>query len=426
MSILLIGLYIILLFTGLPIGIWLGIGGMLFMYLAGIPPLMVVQKYIEGIDSFILLAVPLFTLAGSLMNEGGLTRDLVQFCMKLFGKLRGALAYASVLANVIMAGVSGSASADAAALGTTMIPAMEKQGYKREYAGAVLAAGSIIGPIIPPSIAMIIMGVVCNLSIGGLWSAGILPGIVFGVGLIALCAYYAVRGKHPKLEESVGIADLGRAFVQALPALFMPIIVLGGIRFGVVTCTEGAAVAVLYALLYGIIGRRLSFEGLMKSLQATVLVTASILLIVGMANTVGYMLAIRGVPDAVYRFVLSLQPGFVTYMLLSVLFFIIVGCLMETAAAIYIFAPIMLKGAMAVGIDPLFYGFIVVLTLIVGMVTPPVGVSLFVISAVGRISMSDLVRRTLPFILVIIGLLVVFALSPTIVMWLPKVLGFVE
>ncbi|MGI6284733.1 TRAP transporter large permease [Neomoorella humiferrea] len=422
----LIILYVLLLFTGMPIGIWLGIGGLFFMYLGGIPPLMVVQKYIEGIDSFVLLAVPLFTLAGGLMNECGLTGDLIEFSMKLFGRLRGALAYASVLANIVLAGVSGSASADAAAIGTLLIPAMEKQGYKRDYAGAVIAAGSIIGPIIPPSIAMIILGVVCNLSIGGLWAAGIIPGIIFGVGLMALCFYYAVKEKHPKVEEAIGLKEVWRAFVQALPALIMPVIVLGGIRLGVVTPTEGAAVAVLYALLYGIIGRRLSLEGLRKSLEATVLVTAAILLIVGLANTVGYMLAIRGVPDAVYRFVLSLKPGFVAYMLVSVLFFTIVGCLMETAAAIYIFAPIMLKGAMAVGIDPLFYGFIMVLTLIVGMVTPPVGVSLFVISAVGKIPMTDLVKRAFPFILVLTSILVVFALSPTFVMWFPKLLGFVE
>lgn len=426
MTILLIVLYALLLFTGIPIGIWLGIGGLIFMYLGGIPPLMVVQKYIEGIDSFVLVAIPLFTLAGNLMNECGMTMKLVDFCIKLFGKLRGALAYASVLANIVMAGVSGAATADAAALGTIMIPAMEKQGYKKEYAGAVLAAGSIIGPIIPPSIVMIVLGVVCNLSIGGLWAAGILPGIVFGVGLIALCAYYAVKEKHPKMEESISIKDLGRAFVQSLPALFMPIIVLGGIRLGVVTPTEGAAVAVLYALLYGIMKRSLSFEKLCKSLEASALVATSILLIVGMANTVGYMLAIRGVPDLVYRTVLSLQPGFVIYMLLSVLLFLIMGCLMETAAVIYIFAPIMLRGAMAVGIDPLFYGFIMALTLVVGIITPPVGLSLFVISSVGGVPLSDLMRRAVPFIVVLIGILVVFALSPTVIMWVPKVLGFVE
>jgi len=425
MKVVIIILFFFSLFLKLPIGIWLGIGGLIFTSIRGISPLIIVQKFTEGIDSFVLLAVPLFTLAGSLMNETGITNSLINFCMKLFGNFRGGLAYVSIAANTIMAGVSGSASADVAVLGTIMLPAMEKQGYDKAYASAVLASGSIIGPTIPPSIILVIMGVVGNLSIGGLFSAGIIPGLIFALVLIGLASYYAVKDKHPKLDVKITMRQRLKSFIDALPALIMPIIILGGIRLGIVTPTEGAAVAVLYALLYGLFTRTLSIKKIIASLENATMVTGTILLIVGMANLIAYMLSIQGVPDFIAHWVNSHNFGFYSYMLLTVGFLTLVGCLLEGIAAIYIFAPLLIRGALVLGIDPLFYGFIISITLIVGMITPPMGVCLFVICSIGKISMKDLIQKIFPFIVIIFISLIMMSMSPDLILWLPRVLGFI-
>jgi len=425
MKVVIIILFFFSLFLKLPIGIWLGIGGLIFTSIRGISPLIIVQKFTEGIDSFVLLAVPLFTLAGSLMNETGITNSLINFCMKLFGNFRGGLAYVSIAANTIMAGVSGSASADVAVLGTIMLPAMEKQGYDKAYASAVLASGSIIGPTIPPSIILVIMGVVGNLSIGGLFSAGIIPGLIFFFVLIGLASYYAVKDKHPKLDVKTTMRQRLKSFIDALPALIMPIIILGGIRLGIVTPTEGAAVAVLYALLYGLFTRTLSIKKIIASLENATMVTGTILLIVGMANLIAYMLSIQGVPDFIAHWVNSHNFGFYSYMLLTVGFLTLVGCLLEGIAAIYIFAPLLIRGALVLGIDPLFYGFIISITLIVGMITPPMGVCLFVICSIGKISMKDLIQKIFPFIVIIFISLIMMSMSPGLILWLPRVLGFI-
>jgi len=381
------------------------------------------QRIFSQLDVFALMAMTLFIMVGEIMNRMRVTKHLIDFSMCLVGRFKGGLGHVNILTSVFFAGVSGSAVADAAALSNTLVPAMRQQGYTNRYAGAVTAASSIIGPIIPPSIILIFYGALMQTSIGALFAAGIVPGLVLAAALMLANTYFAHRHDHPGgrgTEAPPFLPTLRRA----LPALMLPVVILGGIVFGVVTPTEAAAVAVAAALAAGLYYGGVSRRALHQSLERTAVLTGSIFLIMAAAACVAYIGSLEQWPQRIAR--LATESGLtgIRFLLLVNLFFLAAGMVMDVPMALALLVPLFGPACLAQGVNPTHLGIILCLNLTMGLITPPLGGCLIVVSAVSGEGYWTLARATLPFVLVEVGVLLMITLIPDLSLYLPRLVGF--
>ncbi len=417
--------FLVTLFLGFPVAFCLGVTSAVALWMQDIPFVLLAQRFFQGMNSFPLMAVPFFVLAGDLMNQGGTTRRLINFANMLVGRIPGGLAQTNVVASMFFGGISGSAVADAAAMGSILVPGMVRQGYGAGFSAAVTAASSTMGPIIPPSIFMVIMGVTTGLSIGGLFAAGIVPGLMLGLAMMALSWFIAIRRNFPRDNEPITRSRVWRETKSAGPALLAPVIILGGILGGVFTPTEAAAVAVLYSFILGVfIYRELDAKKIFHVLVESGITTSVLLLIIGMANIFAWVLTSEQVPMRLANAMLSITENPYIILLLVNALLIFIGMFLEGGAAIIILAPTLLAVATQVGIDPLHFGLIMVLNIAVGLLTPPLGVCLFVVCGVTGLSLTRVTKAVLPFLAVEILVLLLVTYLPGLILFLPRALGY--
>lgn len=418
----LLSLWTVVLLFGMPIAFTLGVAALLFMWANGIPLTLIPQRMVGGVDSFTLLAVPFFVLAGNLMNTSGVTDRIFHFAHAFVGHMRGGLAQVNVVASVIFSGMSGSAVADAGGLGAMEIKAMREAGYAPAFAGAVTVASCIIGPIIPPSIPMVVYGVLADASIGRLFLGGVMPGLLAAVALMVTIRLMAVWRNFP-VERRMTWSETGTASKAAIPALLTPLIIIGGIMLGVFSPTEAAVVACLYALLLGtVVYRSLGLRELKDVILASGRTTASIAFIVSTATIFAWILASLQVPQmtAAYLASLTTDPLLLLFIICAAVF--VAGLFIEGLAIMILVVPVLAPTMAHLGIDPVHFGVVLVFNLMIGLMTPPMGIGLFVVSNVGRIPLVDLIRETLPFVLPMLVVLILLILFPPIVTWLPDLL----
>ncbi|WP_432403115.1 TRAP transporter large permease [Wukongibacter sp. M2B1] len=414
--------FLVLLFLGVPVAFSLGISSFIYVLSADIPLIIIPQKMYTGIDSFVLLCIPGFVLAGNLMNRGGITERIIDFSNCLVGHIRGGLGLANIGASMLFAGISGTALADTASIGAIMIPAMEKEGYEVDFSAAVTASSSTVGPIIPPSLPMIIAGTLTGISVSKLFVAGAIPGLLLGIGLMIVSYYISVKRRHPKGTKK-SIKEIGKSFYGAFWAILMTVLILVGILGGIFTPTEASAVAVVYALFVGLfIYKELSIKELPEIFVESMVTTASIMILVGFASLFAWIMASEQIPQMVADAMLSISNNKYVILILVNLLLLFVGTFMETISALLILFPVLLKVVVAVGVSPIQFAIIAVLNLVIGLTTPPVGVCLFVASSIGKISLGKISKAILPFLLVSIVVLMLVTFIPQISLFLPNLL----
>ncbi len=417
----LIGGFLLLLIIGVPVAISLAGSSLIYVMMEGVQPhLVVLHRMIGGIDSFPLLAIPFFIMAGSLMNSAGITNRIYDFALAMVGWLKGGLGHVNVVGSVIFAGMSGTAVADAGGLGNIEIKAMRDHGYSVDFSVGITGASSTIGPIIPPSLPFVIYGVMANTSIGKLFAAGVIPGLVMALTMMIMVTYYAhTRGWHRDAKFSM--VALWQTFKRAFLPLLTPIILVGGMTTGVFTPTEAAIAATVYAIFLGMaVYRTLSMKKLIKVSMETAETTALILLIVAGASIFGYLITLTKVTDNVSALVLSVTTQPWAILLLVNVFLLIVGCFMETIAAITILVPVLLPLMAKIGVDPVHFGLIMVLNLMIGLLTPPVGMVLYILARVANISFERATKACLPFLVPLLVSLALVTYWPSMVMFLPN------
>ncbi|MDQ4136472.1 MAG: TRAP transporter large permease [Pseudomonadota bacterium] len=380
-----------------------------------------VQKAVSGIDNFMLLSVPFFIYAGKVMNVGGVTVRIYAFAKALVGSLRGGLAQVNVVASVIFAGMTGTAVSEAAGLGTVVIKSMREEGYNEDFAVAVVAASSTIGPIIPPSVPLVIYALMANVSVGGILIAGLIPGLLMGLSLMIWIAMIARRKNLPS-GAPFSLPVVWQTFRDGFFPLLTPVLLIGGIVSGVFTPTEAAAIAALYAtFLSVVVYRAVSFADLVEIMRSTVVDTGVIMLVVSMAMIYGYLVTRAGLTDAMVQWMAGVSTDPTVIGLLIIGFLLIVGCFLEATAAIIVLTPVLLPIMVASGLDPLHMGVIIVLTMMIGLLTPPFGMVLFVLSRISWISLYRIVVAVLPFIVPLLIVTVLLLLVPPLVTFLPGV-----
>lgn len=421
LSILII-VFIVCLVCRFPIAFALGVSCISYLLYAGTPLIVVPMKMYSGLDIFVLLSVPGFILAGNLMNSGGLTDKIIQFCNSLFGHIRGGLSLANIGSSMLFAGISGTAVSDTASIGSIMIPAMKKEGYDPEFACAVTAASSTVGPIIPPSVPVIIAATLSGLSVGKLFLAGAIPGFLLGFGMMCVSYYISVKRSYPKHERK-SFKEVARSFVDTFWALLMTFIILFGIIGGIFTPTEASVIAVIYALLIGVfVYKKLTIRRIQVIILNSMKTSSSLMILIGFANLFGWILIVEHFPQWISSEILGFSDNPLIVLLLINLVLIFVGTFMETIAALLILFPILLQVAVSVGVDPIHFGIIAVLNLIIGLTTPPVGVCLFVAASIGKIPMERISKEMIPFYVVSLLVLALVTLFPSLSTYLPSLL----
>lgn len=408
---------------GVPVAFSLGLASVAYLVVEkGIPLIMMPQRVFAGLDNFVLLCIPGFVLAGSLMGYGGITIRIVRFCNALVGHIRGGLAQANVVACMIFAGISGTAAADAASVGGVMIPAMKKAGYDARFASALTAAASTTGPLIPPSLPMVIAGTMVGLSVGKLFVAGAIPGLLVGFSLMGMAYYYSVKRGYPKGERTT-LKELWTSFVEAIWAILLTLIILGGIVFGIFTPTEAAFIGVFYSLIVGLfVYKELELSDLPKIFLESAVATVGIMMLVGFANIFAWIMASDQIPQQVADAMLSVSREQWVILLMVNILLLFVGTFMETIASLIILYPVLYAVATAVGIDPIHFTMIAVLNLVLGLLTPPVGVCLFIASGIGKISLVEICKEIWPMLIVLLGVLGLVTYVPQITLFLPNLM----
>lgn len=414
-------LFFLFLFMGMPVAFCMMCSAVLYCQVFGESVNMVMTRTIAGPSSFTLMALAFFILAGNIMNNGGVTDKIFGFCKKVVGWVPGGLGHANVLASVIFAGMSGAAVADAGGLGAIEVKAMRDDGYDDEFSVAVTGASSIIGPIIPPSIPVVVYAVAASVSVGKLLIGGILPGLVLALCMMAYIYAISKKRNYPK-HKFEGFRAVGKSFVQSFPALLTPVIILGGILTGVCTPTEASAVAVAYALLLSLGTRSLKLRDMPKILDDTILTTMSVLFIVGCANGFGYIITIGHLPQKIIAVFETFITNKYTALLLINLFLFLVGMLMESLSALTLLTPILVPIVTSYGVDPIHFGIVMILNLMIGMLTPPVGMVLFVLSRMTPVPFEKICKAMVPFLLMCVIALLIITFVPPLVTFLPGAL----
>lgn len=407
---------------GVPVAICLALASLAYMLAAGLPVVILPQRMFAGMDVFVLLCIPGFILAGNLMNYGGVTERIIRLANALVGWMRGGLAMANVADSMMFGGVSGTAVADVAATGSVMIPGMKKSGYPAPFAAAITAASSTVGPMLPPSVPMIIVGALSGISVGQLFLAGAVPGVLMGIGMGITCYVISVRRNYPRMPWQ-GWSELVKATVSASWALAMIALIIGGLVTGIATPTETAVVACLYAFLVGtLVYRELPLRAVPRIIIDSAVSSAGILALVGFANVFGSILSSERIPQALVTGVLSITDNPILVILLINLLLLVVGMFMETIAALIILFVPLLALATSVGIDPVHFATFAVLNLMIGLTTPPVGVCLFVACNIARIPLMPVIKAIVPFLLSNIVVLLMVSYYPPFATWLPSVM----
>ena len=416
-------LFVGFIILGVPIAFSLGFVSLVgIASLPSIPNIVVFQKMFNGLNSFTLLAVPLFILAANLMNSGAITAKLIEVCVALVGHIRGGLAHANILISMIFAGISGSSQADTAGVGKILIPAMLDQGYDEETAVGVTAASSTLGSIIPPSILMVVYSGIASVSTGALFLCGLLPGILLGLGMMAVVAIVGKKKNFPK-NERVPLKKTAKLVLQSLPALLTPIILIGGIVTGLFTPTESAAFACLYALLIGIFFyHTIKVKDLPGIIMDTMKQSCLSLFALAAACALGELMSYYQLNVIVQNFFIALPGGYLAFILVTVLFFLFVGTFMDAVPAMILFVPIILPCATALGMSPLMLGLIIVITLALGLTTPPYGLCLLIASSIADLSVERSFKGVLPYFLVALAILLIMAIFPGIFLTIPQML----
>ena len=410
----------LMLATGFPIALALVGGSLAYVAVEGVPDVVVAQRMFGGLNSFPLLAAPFFIYAGALMNEARVTDRIFGFARAVVGWMRGGLGHVNIGASVIFSGMSGAAVADAGGLGAMEIKAMRDAGYDDKFSVGVTAASSIIGPIIPPSLPLIIYGVTSSASIGKLFLAGIVPGLLMAAALSAMVFYLARKRGYPR-DESFSFANAGRAFKRAFWALLTPVIIVGGIVSGAFTPTESAIAAVAYVLILGLfVYRTLDFAAIRRVTLETAETTGAVLFIVSGAAIFAWILTTNRVAEEFSAALLGITDNKFLLLLVINLLVLVVGAFMETIASIAILTPVLLPVALALGLDPVHFGIIMILNLMIGLLTPPVGMVLYVLTKVGKIRFETAVAGTAPFLVPLVAILLVITYFPELSMWLPE------
>lgn len=413
--------FIIFLAIGMPVALSLGMASLSYLVVNGHFHLLLAfpQRVIAGIDNFVLLTIPFFILAGNLMNAANLTQQIVRFAQMVVGQMRGGLAVVNVIASMMFSGVSGAATAEASAIGSVMIPAMKRDGYKAAYAAALTAAGSLLGPLVPPSLALILYGVLTGTSIADLFLGGVVPALFLCALLISYAVWKARREDHP-LPPPLAAEEKRAATIGAIPALMLPVIIVGGIRSGVFTPTEAAAVACFYALVVGgLLYRSLGPKTIANSLYETATMSAAVMLVVGMASMTAFVLGIENIPQNIAGGLIGISDSPLVLLLLLNVVLLLLGLFLEPLAALILAMPILSVLRPELGMDPVQFGVMVVLNLMIGMITPPVGLVLFIVGAIGRTPIEQVARAALPLIGIAVFVLLMVALVPQLSLFLP-------
>ena len=413
-----------LLILGMPIAISLLAVGILYLLLTGqIDLIIAAQRVVTGLDSFALLAIPFFMMAGNLMNRTGITDKIFNLARVCVGHIPGGLGHVNVLASMIFAGMSGSAVADAAGLGAIEIKAMTEDGYDMEFSAAITAASSTIGPVIPPSISFIVYGLAAGVSIGGLFVAGLLPGILMGISLMIMVFIISKKKKYPVYPRAT-LRDFLKAFKEALPALMAPILIVGGILTGIFTATEAGVFGCLYALLLGLYNKELKIKELPQILLDTALTAGNTLFIIAITGFFGWILTMEQVPLHLAEWMTAIAPKPGLFLLLLNLVLLLLGCFMASQPVIIMCTPIILPTALMMGISPIHLGVIMVLNLMIGLITPPVGVCLYAVSDVSGLPIMKLAKAVAPFYLPLLIALLIITYFPDLVLFLPRLFGY--
>jgi len=419
------GVFFLLIFMGQEVFLAMAsaVVALIFVGQLGIDTLVVIpQTMTFGVESLELAAIPLFILAGELMNAGGITRRLVKFSKVVIGHIQGGLSMVAVLVNMLMAGVSGSAVADASSTGAVLIPAMKEDGYDVDYAAALIASAATVGPVIPPSVPMIVIAVVANVSVGKLFLGGALPGIIMGLGLMLTCYVIARRHHYPKLERAT-LSEVMYAFRDAILAILMPLFILAGVVFGVATLTETAGVAAAYAAVVGgLIFKEIKLSRIMTLLGNAAVMSAVILITLTTAHTFAWFMTTSQVGAKLMTLVAPFADKPIILLLLINFFMLLAGCVFEPFPAIVIFVPIMLPVVKALGIDLTHFCVIIVFNLMLGLLTPPVGLNFFVTATIANRPAEAVIKKLWPFFLMLLGVLLICTLVPQLVLWLPNTL----
>lgn len=422
-------LLFVLIFMGMDIAIVLMLSPILIIIATNLGvdfpiPLEVIPQYIYGgADVFSYTAIPLFILAGELMNQGGITNRLVDFSKKIIGHINGGIAQSSVLLNMIMSGMSGSAVADATATGSVMIPAMKNEGYKPEKGAAVIASAATIGPVIPPSIPLIIIGSMAGISVGQLFIAGIIPGILMGIGLMIYIRHHAIKNNIPR-QERAPLKEQVSATRSALIPLGLPIIIIGSIMLGIASPTESAILGVVYALIVsGLVYKELSFKGLINSLKEATMATGTIMLTVVAGVLFGWVATYYNI-GVIFRDILTSvgENKFIILIMINIML-LILGMVLETIPIILLVSPIIFPVIAPLGIDPVQMSIIITVNLMIGLITPPIGLNLFITSAISQTSIVKVTRATIPFLIVLLIVLMLITFIPSISLFLPNLLS---
>lgn len=413
------------LLIGLPMAFVLGLGGLAHLVAINSPTYfsIITQRLFTGVNTFSLMCIPFFILAGELMNSGGITKRLLDLAREGLGWIRGGMVYCCVILAMVLAAILGSANAVTAILCAILIKEMAKDGYDDDFTGSLIAASGVLGPIIPPSVTFIIYGVLTGVSVQKMFVAGIAPGILLGIGYICVILYYTKKRGYKKSKERFDPKAFIKALIKALPALIVPVVIIGGIMGGLFTPTESGAVAVVAAIVASLIYRTFDFKALPGILLKTGVSTAGIMLIVAFGNIMGWTLAMDNIPSLITTSILSLTTNKYIVMLLIILALIVIGCVMEGFSAMYIFVPVFAPLAMAVGFDPIHFGIIFCLMSTIGLITPPVGMLLFVTSNISKIPLGRLSKSIAPFAAVALVVTLILAYFPQIVMFIPNLMG---
>lgn len=421
----LFGSIFIMLFIGVPIAIALGASSLIALYFTtNLPVGIIAQKAFTSLDSFPLLAIPFFMLAGILMGKGGVSKRLLTLATMLVGWMIGGLAMVTIVACMFFAAISGSGPATVAAIGSFMIPAMREKNYSEGFAGAVTAAAGSIGVIIPPSIPFVLYGVVAGVSVGGLFLAGIIPGILLGFGMMIVAYIISKkRGYKPETTVKYTFKDVLHAFYDAKWALLIPVIILGGIYGGIFSPTEAAVVAVVYSIIIGVfVHKELTISGLYECFRETVVINAITMIVISLSINMSYIMTLEQVPEAIATFITDFSSNPIVILLIINAILLVVGMFFDTISAIVILSPILLPIIMAIGVDPVHFGVIMVANLAIGFITPPLGANLFVASSVSGIKVEKITLAILPFLLSMIICLLIITFIPILSTWLPSLI----
>lgn len=417
--------FAIFLLLNVPIAFVLGMTTIVYIFASGSAGLIdtAPQRLYSAMENYGLLAIPLFMLAGELMNSGGITKRLIEFAQKFIGHFKGGLAYVNVVANMLLASIIGSATAQIAMMSRTMVPSMEKEGYSREFSAATTAAAGLLGPIIPPSMLFIIYGVGSGVSIGSMFMAGVLPGIVLALMFILLIALIGMKESWP-VKERAKVMEVFKSFIKVIPALLVPITIIFGILSGKFTATESAAIACVLAIFVGgVFYRELNLKKIPQILSNTVMTTAVITLLIAMAGLFGWMLSFEQAPQKIAQWMVTLTDNPLLFLLIVNLFLLFIGMFMDGIAALIILVPIFTPLLATYGIDPIHFGVIISINLTIGLLTPPVGSGLYIASSLSDVPLPKLIKAIWPFLLASFIALLLITYIPSLSLYLPTLLN---